>query len=825
MCRGGSFARPILTLTCLMIMRGFRTRIANENLYKMRIPMNMRTLFSFLITLFLVSTLNITTSFAQDPPPQLIHRFSHGSHNVAFSPDGTLLAIGRFGGVDIRNVETGNEIRHIRYNRRSSVSSIVFSPDGTLLVIGGSAINDDVLVWDIAADEPRNRLEQVGEVSSVAFSPDGTTLAVGGGPWSPDTFPYDEEDWGILLYDVATGDLSKTLIGHTDVVFSVTFAPSGFSLASASGYEDGTARIWDVSTGEVRHTFKYNSSDDPALGDKYDVNSVAFSPNGHTLATGATKIRPGVGQDGDVRLWSLLRAGFIIETIEQPYNVNSVAFSPNGHTLATGNGRKLSGQHAEGNVRLWSTGQVFLRHTLEQTGRVYSVVFSPDSSLLASGGSEEVLVWGLPAPVTLTPNEIADQTFVVNMPIKPVVLPNATGGKPPYFYTLSPIPDGLGFLPTGPEIQLIGGTPTTVGITEVTYTATDARGASASLTFTITVTDAPTDGITVPSAIDDLELPVNTPMEPLSLPLAEGGTEPYTYTLEPIPAGLIFDATTQILSGTPTTAGTTLVTYTATDATGASASLTFTIEVIGDGPGAEPLDVDGDGQITVVDLAITALFYGTQVPVGVSLPADVNTDGVVDLADLTAVAGGIDAAGGGLNQLALWEVEAALLIAAEQAVELEAAAGAPGRAVASVSVRLSAKNVSDALATARTDVRKPQRGFAALEKFLALLTEMTATPETTALLANYPNPFNPETWIPYHLSKDAEVIVRIYDMRGVSVRQLVLGHQAAGVYQGRGRAAYWDGRNHHGEPVASGVYFYTLTAGEFTATRKLLIAK
>ena len=67
--------------------------------------------------------------------------------------------------------------------------------------------------------------------------------------------------------------------------------------------------------------------------------------------------------------------------------------------------------------------------------------------------------------------------------------------------------------------------------------------------------------------------------------------------------------------------------------------------------------------------------------------------------------------------------------------------------------------------------------------------------------------------------------MRIYDMRGVSVRVLVLGHQSAGVYQSRGRAAYWDGRNNSGEPVASGVYFYTFTAGDFTATRKMLIRK
>ncbi len=98
-------------------------------------------------------------------------------------------------------------------------------------------------------------------------------------------------------------------------------------------------------------------------------------------------------------------------------------------------------------------------------------------------------------------------------------------------------------------------------------------------------------------------------------------------------------------------------------------------------------------------------------------------------------------------------------------------------------------------------------------------------PENTALLANYPNPFNPETWIPYQLAESAEVTVHIYAASGVLVRTLVLGHQAAGVYQRRSHAVYWDGKNEVGEPVASGVYFYTLTAGDFTATRKMLIRK
>ena len=98
-------------------------------------------------------------------------------------------------------------------------------------------------------------------------------------------------------------------------------------------------------------------------------------------------------------------------------------------------------------------------------------------------------------------------------------------------------------------------------------------------------------------------------------------------------------------------------------------------------------------------------------------------------------------------------------------------------------------------------------------------------PAETALLPNYPNPFNPETWIPYQLAKSADVALTIYDVRGVVVRRLALGHRPAGFYRSRGRAAHWDGRNALGEKVASGLYFYTFTAGDFTATGKMLIRK
>ena len=107
----------------------------------------------------------------------------------------------------------------------------------------------------------------------------------------------------------------------------------------------------------------------------------------------------------------------------------------------------------------------------------------------------------------------------------------------------------------------------------------------------------------------------------------------------------------------------------------------------------------------------------------------------------------------------------------------------------------------------------------------AFTESLSTVVDETLLLSNYPNPFNPETWIPYQLAEAGDVTVTVYDMRGVVIRELAVGHQPMGVYRSRSRAVHWDGRNQFGEKVATGLYFYTLKAGDFTATRKMLIAK
>ena len=200
-------------------------------------------------------------------------------------------------------------------------------------------------------------------------------------------------------------------------------------------------------------------------------------------------------------------------------------------------------------------------------------------------------------------------------------------------------------------------------------------------------------------------------------------------------------------------------------------------------------DVNGDGQVNIADLVLVASNLGKT---GQNA-ADVNGDGQVNIADLVLVAG-----------------------------TLGTSASAPSLHLQALET-LTATEVKQWLSAAQrlnlTDMNS-QRGIRFLQQFLVALT-----PKETALLPNFPNPFNPETWIPYHLAKGADITLYIYAMNGALVRTLTLGHQAAGMYQSRSRAAYWDGKNAFGEPVASGAYFYTLTAGDFTATRKMLIKK
>ena len=219
-------------------------------------------------------------------------------------------------------------------------------------------------------------------------------------------------------------------------------------------------------------------------------------------------------------------------------------------------------------------------------------------------------------------------------------------------------------------------------------------------------------------------------------------------------------------------------------------------------PTYKPADVNRDGIVNIIDIVLAASnFDAPDLPAlaAMNIYPDVNGDGVVDIRDLGAIASEIGSA------------------------------SAPTLSKHSVeSVNLTVDHLSDWVELAkRLDPQDPQlrKGVSVLERLLASVVLAEGSLKETALLANYPNPFNPETWIPYQLAEPAVVNISIHSSDGRLVRELALGYVPAGMYHSKSRAAYWDGRNALGESVASGVYFYSLTAGDFTATGKMLIRK
>ena len=200
-------------------------------------------------------------------------------------------------------------------------------------------------------------------------------------------------------------------------------------------------------------------------------------------------------------------------------------------------------------------------------------------------------------------------------------------------------------------------------------------------------------------------------------------------------------------------------------------------------------DVNKDGRVDNTDAGLVIDALGTS-----NAAYDVNGDGTVDFLDVVLVFDNRD----------------------------DNVAGAP----TIVGVKLSAVQIDIIQEQIDLLIATNDRSPAALRTLVYLQQLLvTARPEKTQLFANYPNPFNPETWIPYELATDTHVKITIYNTQGVVIRTLQFGHQSAGYYTDRDRAAYWDGRNAFGEQVASGLYFYQLETDEMSLMRKMVILK
>ncbi len=231
-----------------------------------------------------------------------------------------------------------------------------------------------------------------------------------------------------------------------------------------------------------------------------------------------------------------------------------------------------------------------------------------------------------------------------------------------------------------------------------------------------------------------------------------------------------------------------------------------------------PEDINRDEQIDIFDLVKVGGSFGQT---GEGLAADIDGNGEVDIFDLVRVARLFGQSG----------IVSAAPSVYTASVRFDYATARENIQQEGTHSRTTPMG-SETLSRLRSALRELERMSDTMPEVRIgadLLRNWLATnagvPAKTQLLPNYPNPFNPETWIPYHLDRDSNAALSIYNASGVLVRHFDLGLQSAGFYTEKGSAVYWDGHNERGEAVASGTYFYQLRAGDYSAMRRMVIVK
>ncbi len=220
-----------------------------------------------------------------------------------------------------------------------------------------------------------------------------------------------------------------------------------------------------------------------------------------------------------------------------------------------------------------------------------------------------------------------------------------------------------------------------------------------------------------------------------------------------------------------------------------------------------PGDVNQDGQIDILDLLIVIAHFGESPPSNARI--DANKDGEVNLDDVVWI---IQIIEGNQNTAAPVQKHRTVVVSNNMLNRF------PSLIETDIALLYSFYLKIEEMQGDSTQIELVKR-------FLRRLLMPGNGPMETQLHVNYPNPFNPETWIPYQLAEDAEITIRIYDTTGKVVRTVFSGHQTSGYYINRSKAAYWDGRNESGEAVASGVYIYELTTPKTKQTKRLVVLK
>ena len=807
------------------------------------------------------STIQLWNPHTGEHKKTLSGYYSDGVESITFSPDGKMLASGSADQTVLLWNTTTWQVERTLMGHTDVIDAVAFSPDGGILASGSR--DGTIRLWDPNTGKLKRTLPDAGEVYRLAFSPDGGTLASG------------SLDNTIRLWNPHTGKLKRTLPNQGGWVNPVAFSPDGGTLAIGNR----GISLWDTNTEQYKA---------PLIEDIGEVVSVIFSPDGQTVACGSDDnlVRLLGSTPPEVPLTTIpLDITNIPEPIPPPPAVRDFFdLTPFYQQWINVGGLPVLASTEVNPYALKETAWVIwqmighrpdILKVIAQDRQRLSVLsineslgdlpeFDISSSLGFLEASARDVVCDLCAATTAS-----EETLF------------CTDGDYCYSFLIHEfahtIHGGLNRISTEFDDQLRTTYNAAIekGLWLGTYAASNrgeywaeavgswfhaAESDNPAKTRDALKAYDPSLALLIAEIFGDSDWRYTPSATRMHLPHLQGFNPQEAFRFDGLPLWEIRRLELKRQLRDPNSDGDgkwvnlelyhpSLLPSLIESTTRGDGTYFIFVNLTGNDISFYFLDADGTEHFhyrTVVETRGVGTYAGAiwlikdhndedlavfraeekvgrvlVSPTSIPITADVNSDDLVNVLDLILIASRFGQSGqndADVNRDGVVSILDLILAAGM----FEGTAAAPS-AQPQVPETLTAVEVQGWLTDARAlQIRDPiiKRGFLVLEQLLVSLT-----PKETELLANYPNPFNPETWIPYRLAEDANVTLTIYDSSGQVIRTLNLGHRIAAVYENRSKAIHWDGRNNVGERVASGIYFYILTTGDFSATRRMVILK